>query len=540
MRLTLAELATHKVFARFDPGDTVTITVLNATTGVVEVLGVGDDDCSETNMPGVFEWDFGFLAAQPTSLTQYVWSMDNGSTTQDGTVEAGGYPDTLDELIANPSGVAAIETPWIVGNLLAGGSVTLKLYNSTGVEEVLDDSDCTEFVSGFYRWSTSNMHTYPSSLGSYMWIMTDGSRYTWGLTTIGTPEDIGEVTADAVWDALTADHLAAASFGRFVQDIPTAEENRQEMDSNSIQLSSIRGTAEDVLEDTGTTIPATITILEDKIDFLQDTASDILTDTGTTLPATLTIIEGKVDTVDGVVDNIYIDTQRVDGLIEDSGGDRFTEKALEEAPIATMGEVWDELRVDHTDAGSFGEGVLAEDLNAAAQATVNAEVDSSIETYNLDHLLAVAIVGGDVVDNSAIAQLASKDTPADWDTFNNTTDSLEAIADATSASSDNPVKYSGLRFAIANFRTGDAVTIVVYNPDTGLPVGIESDVCFELGTSGCFYWSTENFTPGDNDTYLWIMDNGATTKSGEFNFGDYEQEIPQESSSTRSYRFRST
>jgi len=39
------------------------------------------------------------------------------------------------------------------------------------------------------------------------------------------------------------------------------------------------------------------------------------------------------------ITNIYADTQRVDGLIEDSGGDRFTSKALETSPTAEMSEV---------------------------------------------------------------------------------------------------------------------------------------------------------------------------------------------------------
>ncbi len=47
-------------------------------------------------------------------------------------------------------------------------------------------------------------------------------------------------------------------------------------------------------------------------------------------------LDTKIDVVDTVVDNIYVDTQRVDGLLEDdgSGNDRLTEKALEEGPVA--------------------------------------------------------------------------------------------------------------------------------------------------------------------------------------------------------------
>jgi hypothetical protein len=43
--------------------------------------------------------------------------------------------------------------------------------------------------------------------------------------------------------------------------------------------------------------------------------------------------------------------------------------------------------------------------------------------------MSVACAGGDVVDDSAIAQIVSKKPVSDWDTFDNTTDSLEALAD---------------------------------------------------------------------------------------------------------------
>lgn len=262
MRLSLSELATHKVFAQFSAGDDVTITVYNRTTESEEVLT--NDECTEFGS-GIFEWSFADLDSQPGSLAQFVWVMDNTSTTQTGTVEAGGYPDRVEELLANPTGVVAVETPWVVGNLPAGGDVTLRLFNSTGVEQVLTTNVCTEFISGYYRWSTSNMSVYPSSVGSYMWIMNDSvsGRTTWGITPIGTPEDLGEVAADGIWDALTADHTVAGSYGVRVDTIPTAAENRQEMDSNSTQLA-------DIVEDTGTDIPATLSTIEGKIDSLSE------------------------------------------------------------------------------------------------------------------------------------------------------------------------------------------------------------------------------------------------------------------------------
>ena len=73
------------------------------------------------------------------------------------------------------------------------------------------------------------------------------------------------------------------------------------------------------------------------------------------------------------------------------------------------------------DVGSI-EGVDATDQ-------INAAVDTALTDINLDHLMKVAAVAGDVTDNSVIAKLASKEIPADWSSFDNTSDSLEAITD---------------------------------------------------------------------------------------------------------------
>lgn len=68
-------------------------------------------------------------------------------------------------------------------------------------------------------------------------------------------------------------------------------------------------------------------------------------------------------------------------------------------------------------------------LNDLSAAQVNAEVDTALADINLDHLLAVAANGTHVVDDSVIAQLVSGNGTADWDSFDNTSDSLQAIRD---------------------------------------------------------------------------------------------------------------
>jgi hypothetical protein len=137
----------------------------------------------------------------------------------------------------------------------------------------------------------------------------------------------------------------------FDATVPTAVENRAEMDSNSTQLAAIVADTNELQTDD---IPGTLaTILADtnelqtdltdggRLDLLIDA---ILADTGTTLPATLATIAG------------YLDTE-IAAILEDTG--------------TTI------------------PGLIAA-LNDLSAAQVNAEVDAAIETYHLDHLLAVA------------------------------------------------------------------------------------------------------------------------------------------------------
>jgi len=69
-------------------------------------------------------------------------------------------------------------------------------------------------------------------------------------------------------------------------------------------------------------------------------------------------------------------------------------------------------------------------LNDVSAADVNAQCDAAIETYGLDHLLSASVTGTDVANNSVIARLVASGATADWDTFDNTTDSLQALADS--------------------------------------------------------------------------------------------------------------
>jgi hypothetical protein len=65
---------------------------------------------------------------------------------------------------------------------------------------------------------------------------------------------------------------------------------------------------------------------------------------------------------------------------------------------------------------------------------INSEVDTALSDIGLDHMFSAAVVGTDIADNSFAAQLTSNSATADFDDYDNTTDSLPAIA-ASSGSS---------------------------------------------------------------------------------------------------------
>ena len=103
----------------------------------------------------------------------------------------------------------------------------------------------------------------------------------------------------------------------------------------------------------------------------------------------------------------------------------------------------DAITADKIAANAIGASELADDAITAAKiatdaidanalaadaiAEINATVDTALADIGLDHLISTSVSGTDIADDSIIAHLASSSATADWDTFDNTTDSLEAL-----------------------------------------------------------------------------------------------------------------
>ena len=99
------------------------------------------------------------------------------------------------------------------------------------------------------------------------------------------------------------------------------------------------------------------------------------------------------------------------------------------ATIATVDTVVDAVKVVTDAISTNGSGLSAIPWNAAWDAEVQSEVADGLVAIGLDHLVSASVAGSDVVDNSIVAKLVSKESTADWDDFVNTTDSLQALRD---------------------------------------------------------------------------------------------------------------
>lgn len=96
--------------------------------------------------------------------------------------------------------------------------------------------------------------------------------------------------------------------------------------------------------------------------------------------------------------------------------------------------VWDaevESEVDDALGGGTGTSLNAIPWNSSWDTEAQSEANDALLALGLDHLLSTSVTGADVSDDSIIAQLVSDDATADWDSYNNVTDSKEALRNIT-------------------------------------------------------------------------------------------------------------
>lgn len=116
-------------------------------------------------------------------------------------------------------------------------------------------------------------------------------------------------------------------------------------------------------------------------------------------------IETLVDDIETLLTNGTYGLSAIETLVDE----------IESRLTAVRAEYLDNLNISET---------------VPTQAEINAQVDTALSDIGLDHMVSASVAGADVTDNSIMAKIASKSATADWDSFNNTTDSLEALSDS--------------------------------------------------------------------------------------------------------------
>lgn len=145
-----------------------------------------------------------------------------------------------------------------------------------------------------------------------------------------------------------------------------------------------------------------------------------------TVVTTATAVSGTVD-----VGAVSGDATAADNIEADYDGTGY---AKANSTIGTATDVSNGVTAstvtDKTGYSISGTKTTLDDLNDVSTSEVNTQVDLGLTDIGLDHLVNAAVTGTDVADNSIIAYMVSKSATADWDSFVNTTDALEAIADS--------------------------------------------------------------------------------------------------------------
>jgi hypothetical protein len=264
----------------------------------------------------------------------------------------------------------------------------------------------------------------------------------------GSPPSAADI-ADAVWDEDAADHTTADTFGDKNQNkVPseTIADYKADVSALATQASvdTIDANVDAILVDTGTTLPATLSTIEGKIDTI-DTVVDaiqavtdnlpdsgqlldlalILTDTGTTLPAEHALLATAASII---------------ALNDLSSADVAAELATYDGP--TRAEATSDKNEILADTGSIEGKVDTIDANVdsilvdtgttipaqigALENLSAANVQTVLETNDLDHLAKVAHPTGDPVADTLIDLIMNKDGSQ---TFSRATDSLEGQVD---------------------------------------------------------------------------------------------------------------
>jgi hypothetical protein len=334
-------MATTPVEFRAPSGLTLTLELFAYGSDTVANTG-GDSATEETNREGVYQasvtealsgWYTAHILSGSTTLAVYdVYMVDDTSVHRC----FDRSQDLAQETVADVTATVSADVVSVSGDSTAADNLEAACdgdgYNIGGGSVVAAS------VTGAVGSVTGNVGGIAGTITTLDALDTaqDSQHSTTQSAISGLNDPTTAAIADAVWLEAIADHsgtsgstaealnAAGAAGDPWTTALPGAYGagsagyivgNNLDAAASTLAtaaaLATVDANVDAILVDTGTTLPATLTTIEGKIDTVDTVADAILVDTGTTLPATLTTIEGKVDTIDGIVDAIVIDTAEI-------------------------------------------------------------------------------------------------------------------------------------------------------------------------------------------------------------------------------------
>ena len=381
----------------------------HTTAGTFGAQAATDIDAilADTNeLQGNQNWDVWDDATRTlTALDEDDTTLDLDGTTVGGlttwdksgySLSAAGVDAIWDEALAAHT---TDDTPGDVLNMLTQDSVTLSSDVALGsvFGQLLDDG-----TSWSYDRSTDALEAIAAGSG-------------------GTCPSASAV-ADAVWDEAQSGHTTSGTFGYYLDAQVSGVGSGSCPSASDIWGYTTRTlTALDEDDTTvdldgstvgGVTNGVTVATNNDKAGY--HLASSAITST--------TFDPGAI-TADAIAAGAITSQKLADNAVT---ADVIADNAIDAAAIATGAITADKIASAAITASKFAANAIS-DAAFDAEATVTNSCNTALTQNGLDHLVHAAVTGTDVVDNSIIAKMVSHSTVADWDDYDNSTDSLEAI-----------------------------------------------------------------------------------------------------------------
>lgn len=241
-----------------------------------------------------------------------------------------------------------------------GDAVSIVVYDITNASTpVLTSAACTEIgATGVFYWSFANLDAQPAGATEYLWTMTSNNSgdYTGEALYAGDyPDDVLDAidaVSKKIGTPVALDGAAASIAGMLTK---MADDNggadfdatRDSQNKIAVALQTVDANVDDVLEDTGTTLPGTLTTIEGKIDTVDDVAdavklkTDGLNFTGTDVKATLdgeTVDVGAISGDATAADNLELqfDGTGLTGDTYPARQDQIAKLSIGSAAISTV------------------------------------------------------------------------------------------------------------------------------------------------------------------------------------------------------------